>query len=90
VAVWLVAAAGRARPAPLWHALVARVGGAGDVLDAEVEVVPLDLVDVVLGPDGQASGTDLALRADSPAAPELLGGRDVPADGDGGGRRVTS
>ena len=72
VPVWLVAAAGRALPGPLWDALAVRVA-AGNPLEADVEVVPLDLVDVVVGPGGGATGADLAVRADCPVAPELLG-----------------
>jgi hypothetical protein len=72
VPVWLVAAAGRALPGPLWRALTDRIS-AGDPLEGEVEVVPLDLVDVVIGPAGGSPGGELALRVDSPVAPELLG-----------------
>lgn len=72
VPVWVVVAAGRALPGPLWDALTARVFVGGEPWDADVETVPLDLVDVVVGPEGQASGTDLASRADCPVAPELL------------------
>lgn len=74
VPVWVVVAAGRALPGPLWDALLRRCAGAGD-LDADAEVVPLDLVDVVIGPTGGASGTDLAQRVDCPVAPELLADR---------------
>jgi hypothetical protein len=61
---------------------------AGDPLEADVEVVPLDLVDVVVGPDGGAPGGDLAVRADCPVAPELLGpgGAGVAAPLGGPGR----
>jgi hypothetical protein len=85
--VWLVVGAGRALPAPLWGALTGRIA-AGDPLEADVEVVPLDLVDVVVGPDGGAPGGDLAVRADCPVAPELLGpgGAGVAAPLGGPGR----
>lgn len=75
VPVWLVVAAGRALPGPLWDALLGRVVGGVDVLDADAEVVPLDLVDVVVGPDGASTGTELARRADCSVAPELLAER---------------
>lgn len=74
VPVWLVVAAGRALPGPLWEALAARVvRGAG--LGADAEVVPLDLVDVVVGPTGGSTGAELARRSDCAAAPELLADR---------------
>ncbi len=72
VPVWLVAGACRALPGRLWEALAARHGAAGDAFDGDTEVLPLDLVDVVVGPDGRATGTDLARRSDAPVAPELL------------------
>lgn len=75
VPVWLVAAAGRVLPGPLWDALVTRVVGGAAALDADAEVVPLDLVDVVVGPTGGGTGTDVAVREDCPVAPELLADR---------------
>ena len=75
VPVWLVVAAGRALPGPLWDALVRRVVGGACALDADAEVLPLDLVDVVVGPAGGTSPTELALRDDCPVAPELLAER---------------
>ena len=75
VPVWLVVAAGRALPGPLWEALVTRVSGGPGTLEADAEVVPLDLVDVVVGPTGGSTGTELALRADCATAAELLADR---------------
>jgi hypothetical protein len=72
VPVWLVVAAGRALPGPMWEALLARVAAAAGGLDADTEVVPLDLVDVVVGPTGGSTGTELARRADCAVAAELL------------------
>jgi hypothetical protein len=72
VPVWLVAGACRALPAQLWDVLTARLPTGDAALDAAAELVPLDLVDVVVGPRGRSTGTDLARRADAPAAPELL------------------
>lgn len=72
VAVWVAVGAGRALPGPLWDALAARVAEGPAPWDADVEVVPLDLVDVAIGPEGQSSGTDLARRADCDVSPELL------------------
>jgi hypothetical protein len=71
VPVWVVAGAGRALPGPLWDALVGRLE-----LDApwtaDVELVPLDLVDVVLGPGGRTTAERAAARADCGVAAELL------------------
>jgi hypothetical protein len=71
VPVWAVVGAGRALPPPLWDALVARL----DVdapWDADVEPVPLDLVDVVLGPGGRTTADRAGTRADCGVAAELL------------------
>ena len=54
VAVWAVVGAGRALPGPMWDALTSKVFEVGEPWDADVEVVPLDLVDVVVGPEGRA------------------------------------
>jgi hypothetical protein len=71
VPVWAVVGAGRALPGPLWEALVGRL----DLevpWEADVELVPLDLVDVVLGPGGRTTPDRAAGRADCGVAPELL------------------
>jgi hypothetical protein len=55
----------------LWEALVGRL----DLevpWEADVELVPLDLVDVVLGPGGRTTPDRAAARADCGVAPELL------------------
>jgi hypothetical protein len=71
VPVWAVAGVGRALPGPLWEALVARLEIEAP-WEADVEVVPLDLVDVVLGPGGRTTADRAAARADCGVAPELL------------------
>ncbi len=71
IPVWLVVGAGRALPGPLWDALTARLDS-DEPWDEGEELVALDLIDVVIGPEGQTTGTDLAQRADAPVAPELL------------------
>ena len=73
VPVWLVAGADRALPARLWEGLLARWGDDAP-WDRPEEVVPLSLVDRVIGPAGGADTDVVAGRADCPAAPELLGG----------------
>jgi hypothetical protein len=71
VPVWLVAGVGRALPSRFWDAATARLGG-DEPWDAAEEIVPLDLVDRAVGPDGGRDGADLAARADCAAVPELL------------------
>jgi hypothetical protein len=68
--VWVVAGVGRVLPGPLWTALARRLDD-GEPWDATEEVVPLDLVDQVVGPDGPLDAADALSRADCPVAPEL-------------------
>jgi hypothetical protein len=72
VPVWAVAGVGRVLPEPLWAALVARLNRAGPSWELADEVVPLDLVDVVVGPAGRQTPTEATRRADCPVVPELL------------------
>lgn len=74
VPVWLVVGRGRSLPAPMWRSLVARVDDE-EPWEADEELVPLDLVDRVVGPDGIDDRAVLARRVDCAVAPELL--RDV-------------
>lgn len=71
IPVWLVAGADRALPGRLWDALLALVGD-GVPWQRPEEVVPLSLVDKVIGPAGGADTDVAAGRADCQAAPELL------------------
>ena len=71
IPVWLVAGVGRALPARFWDVATASLGG-DEPWEAAEEVVPLDLVDRAIGPDGGRDGADLASRADCAAVPELL------------------
>jgi hypothetical protein len=71
VPVWLVAGVGRALPSRFWEAATASLGG-DEPWEAPEEVVPLDLVDRAIGPDGGRDGADLVSRADCAAVPELL------------------
>lgn len=71
VPVWLVAGVGRLMPARMWEALVAKVD-LDDPWDADDEVVPLDLVDQVIGPSGPETVADAIGRTDCPVAPELF------------------
>ena len=65
--VWLVAGVGRVLPAPLYEALVGRVGDA-----SPVEVLPLELVEAVAGPGGVVGPAAATSRPGCPVAPELL------------------
>jgi len=71
VPVWVMAGVGRVLPRGLWEVLVNRLDH-DDPWDAVVELVPLDLVDVVVGPVGARPVGELAKRTDCAAAPELL------------------
>ncbi len=72
VPVWLVGGCGRRLPPRLWDALLQRLEAKGDPWDADDEVVPLDLIDRVVGPAGIETVQESARRVDCPIAPELL------------------
>ncbi|MDQ3305562.1 MAG: hypothetical protein M3535_06195 [Actinomycetota bacterium] len=70
--VWLVAGVGRALPSGLWSSLAAGLADDEPWLASE-EIVPLDLVDVVVCPSGLLTPAELrATPVDCPDAPELL------------------
>src|SRR5204863_3574731 len=62
IPVWLVAGVGRVLPQRLWEALTTRLDeGDDEPWDRPDELVPADLVDIVIGPNGQeAAGDSLA------------------------------
>lgn len=69
--VWLVAGVGRVVPTRMFD----WVAGRGDDLDpwdADHEVVPVDLVDCVVGPAGPQPVAEIRYRVDCPIAPELF------------------
>ena len=70
VPVWLVTGAGRVLPGPMWDGLVRRQPTV-DAWDRDDEELPLDLVDLVLGPGGSASVASTVQRPSCPYAPEL-------------------
>ncbi|MGH9065111.1 MAG: hypothetical protein ACRD0L_14285 [Acidimicrobiales bacterium] len=73
VPMWLVAGVGRVLPARLWEAMARRLDDDPDEpWDRAWEVLPLDLVDQVVGPAGPESADDALRRADCPVVPELL------------------
>jgi hypothetical protein len=78
VPVWAVVGAGRLLPGRLWQALVSRLDVRGEPWDADEEVVPLSLVDAVVGPWGLVAPADAVARTDCPIAPELSKGVFAP------------
>jgi len=72
--VWLVGGVGRLLPQRMWDGLRRRVEAIDEPWDASDEVVPLDLVDVIVGPAGPEPVADAIRRTDCPIAPELFKG----------------
>lgn len=73
VPVWAVAGVGRVLPGALWDAMLARLDESGDEpWDRSVEVVPADLINQVIGPDGIQETADGLANTTCPAAPELF------------------
>jgi hypothetical protein len=66
------AGVGRLVPGRIWDCMVQRLDAACDPWDADEELVPLDLVDKVVGPDGPEDPADARRRTDCPIAPELF------------------
>ncbi len=71
-AVWLVVPMGRLLPAALFEACTAAVLDAEEPWEAERDLVPLALVDRVVGPDGPVPPAEGVARPTCPVAPELL------------------
>jgi hypothetical protein len=74
VPVWLVGGVGRLLPTRMWDGLRTRIEAIADPWDAADEVVPLDLVDCVVGCRGPEPVADALRRIDCPIAPELFRG----------------
>jgi hypothetical protein len=70
--VWLVAGVGRLLPERMFTALCDRTVSADSPWDDELELVPLALVDQVVGPKGLDPPAEAVRRTDCPVAPELL------------------
>ena len=70
--VWLVAGVGRLLPERMFTALCDRTLSADSPWEDDVELVPLDLVDQVVGPAGLSHPAHALRRTDCPVAPELL------------------
>jgi len=90
VPVWVVAGVGRVLPEPLWQAMLSRLEAGPDPWDRPVEVVPLALVDQVVGPDGPQLPAEVAARTDCPAVAELTRTWAAPGTRDAGSRRARS
>ncbi|MEJ7583728.1 MAG: hypothetical protein WKF43_06460 [Acidimicrobiales bacterium] len=72
VPVWLVTGAGRLLPRRMFDCLAGRVEAASEPWDSDDDVMPLDLVDALVGPSGPEPVADGLRRTDCPVAPELL------------------
>jgi hypothetical protein len=70
--VWLVAGEGRLLPERLWNELLDRQDQAGEPWELDDDVVPLALVDTVVGPRGREPVEAMLRRTDAPVVPELL------------------
>jgi hypothetical protein len=73
VPVWLVGGVGRLLPQRMWDGLRSRVEPA-DPWDADDEIVPLDLIDRLVGSRGVEPVAEALRRIDCPVAPELFRG----------------
>jgi hypothetical protein len=71
IPVWVTAGVGRVLPAGLWDVLNARLEDEPEPWAVAVERVPLDLVAVIVGPDGPESVEEAQARAGCVAVPEL-------------------
>ncbi|GAC1322698.1 MAG: hypothetical protein NVSMB16_16650 [Acidimicrobiales bacterium] len=78
IPVWVVSGAGRTLPGPLWDALLGRLDLRGEPWDADDEIVPIDLVDRVIGPWGSGPPADAVTQSDCPVAAELFKGVYAP------------
>lgn len=76
--VWVVAGEGRLLPGRLWDALLGRLDGRGEPWQVDDEVMPLDLVDVVVGAWGMGTAAEALSHTDCPVAPELSKGVYAP------------
>ena len=70
--VWAVAGVGRLLPARMFDALAGRLEAQGEPWEQDEELVPLDLVDRIVGPTGVEQVEVALRRTDCPIAPELL------------------
>ena len=73
VPVWAVAGVGRFLPQRMWEPVRERIIP-DESWDADDEVVPLSLIDRIVGPTGPLAVTDALRRTDCPVATELFKG----------------
>ncbi len=72
-AVWLVAGTGRFLPERIWNVIETRFHLDGDEpWENSDELVPLDLVDMIVGRDGVVEAAEAVRLIDCPIAPELF------------------
>ena len=74
--VWAVAGVGRVLPGQLWDVYLQRLGDDNDPWDADIEFIPIDVFDAVVGPTGLLTAADAVAAADCQVVPELLKGLD--------------
>jgi len=72
VPVWMLVGIGRALPTRVWDAMIGRWDLSDEPWEAEEEIVPLDLVDSVIGPDRALAPEAIGSLIDCPIAPELF------------------
>lgn len=72
VPVWCAVGRGRALPARVWDALMSRWDVSDEPWESEDEVVPLDLIDALIGPGGTLDVSAIGSLVDCPIAPELF------------------
>ncbi len=72
VPVWLTVGVGRLLPGRVWESLSSRLDDLADPWELDDEVLPLDLIDQVVGPSGLETIADALRRTDCPIAPELF------------------
>jgi translation initiation factor 2B subunit (eIF-2B alpha/beta/delta family) len=73
IPVWSVAGVGRFLPERMWTPMRAAVLS-DDPWDIDDEMVPLDLIDAIVGPAGVQTVAEALRRTDCPVAPELFKG----------------
>jgi hypothetical protein len=72
VGVWLVGGVARWLPPRMFEIVERDFGPADAPWDDDEELLPLDLVDAIVGPDGVESVEASRRHTDCPIAPELL------------------
>lgn len=71
--VWMTVPVGRALPPSMWEFATRSLRGP-EPWENDEDVVPVELIDALVGPIGLRAGDELMARCDGPVAPELLRG----------------